>query len=323
MQRSAYFRAAISLLCASLACSNAASAQPGASSTFTGTWVMRLGERNLFVITIAPGAGGITGTFDGPAHYASTNSIFANISHSVRQDKIVRARIEGSVLHFTARNANDPADEDDYAMTVHGDKGSLTIDDLPANVVIEPRLLLRVAAGATVATDWQPNRAYTANDSDTPSSEMKAIFDEDQLVRQAQQIDWKTVTQTDADRREATRKLLEDGALHTGKDFEEAAFVFQHGDKPQDYLLAHTLAMVAVSKGDPTAIWIASATLDRYLQNIGQKQIFGTQFKSNAKGEWTQGPYDRDLVSDPLREDLGVPDQLTQEKQLKAYQSKK
>jgi hypothetical protein len=99
--------------------------------------------------------------------------------------------------------------------------------------------------------------------------------------------------------------------------------VFQHGDRPEDYLLAHTLAMVSVSKGDPTAIWIASATLDRYLEKIGQKQVFGTQFSSDLQHHWTQEPYDRDLVSDAIRQQLAVPIQALQEEQLKALQVQK
>jgi len=131
------------------------------------------------------------------------------------------------------------------------------------------------------------------------------------------------INRTDADRRAATRKLLSSGLLHTGRDYKEAAFVFQHGDSPADYLLAHTLAMIAVSKGDAMAIWIASATLDRYLQKIGQKQIFGAQFLSSSQTGWTQNPYDRDLISDELRQQLGVPSQASQELQLKAFANQK
>jgi hypothetical protein len=83
--------------------------------------------------------------------------------------------------------------------------------------------------------------------------------------------------------------------------------LFQHGDTSQDSLLAHTLAMVAVAKGASSALWIAAATLDRYLQKIGQPQIFGTQFQQDGKNDWSQDPFDRDLISDPLRQRLGVP----------------
>ena len=297
----------------------AAGAAPGASlQDFNGTWVMRLGERNFFVLTLSAVRGKVSGTFDQPAKFSSTNSIYANI-RGIRSDKVVAGHLDGNLLHFTVQNADDAADQDEYSLAVNGDRGELLIDGLPPGVVIEPRILERAPGGAQVATDWEPNRVYSATDSDVPCTEMKAIFDEDQRVRQSGHIDWTAVSRTDADRRDKTRKLLAAGALHTGRDYEEAAFVFQHGDAPQDYLLAHTLAMVAVSRGDATAIWIAAATLDRYLQRIGQKQIFGTQFNSDPKQNWTQEPYDRDLVSDALRQQLGVPGQATQARQLEAY----
>jgi hypothetical protein len=290
---------------------------------FAGTWVMRLGDRNMFVLMLAAEGADIRGSWDRPMKYASTNGAFSNMHGGVRRDAIVRSRLSDGVLHFTVQSVNDPKDEDTYAMTVNGDHATLVFDDIPPGVVVAPRLLERVAPGAKAATDWEPNRLYTPNDSDIPNAEMNTIFAEDQRVRMASDIDWKTVNRTDAERREQTRKLLAAGALHTAKDYEEAAFVFQHGDMPEDYLLAHTLAMVAVSKGDSTAIWIASATLDRYLEKIGQKQIFGTQFSSDSQHHWTQEPYDRNLVSDAIRQQLAVPTQTLQEEQLKAYQAQK
>jgi hypothetical protein len=294
-------------------------AQTGGLQEFAGTWAMRLGSRNLFVLTLVQEGDGVQGAFDRPAKFSHLNSIFIDMRGGVRHDKVDKSHFADGVLHLTIRNADDSSDEDSYAMTVNGNRAELAFDDLPPGIVVEARKFERAAAGAQVATDWEPNRAYVAGDSDVDSAEMKAIFDEDQRVRQGGPLPPQTVVRTDAERREQTRKLLAAGALHTGKDYEEAAFVFQHGDSPNDYLLAHTLAMVAVSKGDATAIWIASATLDRYLQKIGQKQVFGTQYSVDAKRNWTQEPYDRELVTDALREKLGVPSQALQAKQLDAY----
>jgi hypothetical protein len=81
--------------------------------------------------------------------------------------------------------------------------------------------------------------------------------------------------------------------------------------------------MIALSKGNAAAIWIAAATLDRYLQKSGQKQIFGTQFLTDPAMNWTQEPYDRRFLSDELREQLGVPPQALQAEQLKTYQAGK
>jgi hypothetical protein len=153
---------------------------------------------------------------------------------------------------------------------------------------------------------------------------MKRIFVEDQRVRQpGLRIDWNSVGKSDSERRLATMNLLNSGALHTSEDFTSAAFIFQHGSTPNDYLLAHTLAMVAVKKGNGDALWIATATLDRYLQSIKQPQIYGTQFPTPQDLPTTQEPYNRSLISDFLRRELGVPPLATQEDQLKKYDSER
>jgi hypothetical protein len=94
------------------------------------------------------------------------------------------------------------------------------------------------------------------------------------------------MTTNDVARRQRASQLLNQGVLQTGEDFHDAAFIFQHGDKADDYLLAHVLAMMAVSKGDQRSRWLAAATLDRYLQMIGQPQIFGTQFSERGYMEF-------------------------------------
>ena len=299
---------------------------PGAAhaaemKNFAGTWARRLGARNLFVLGLTEDGGSLRGSWERPVKFSSNGNGFANMRGGVRKDKVSQFRVVDGVLHFTVQNANDPKNVDAYVMRVDGARAMVMFDDLPADDVEEPDVFERVEVGATVALDWEPNRLYTARDSDVPNTEMEAIFKEDQRVRTVGKIDWEMVNKTDAERREQTRRLLAIGSLHTGKDFEEAAFVFQHGDSAGDYLLAHTLAMVAVSKGDATAVWIAAATLDRYLWKVGQKQVLGTQYSGDAKHEFTQEPYDRELVSDALREQLGVPSQALQLMQLKAYQS--
>ena len=83
--------------------------------------------------------------------------------------------------------------------------------------------------------------------------------------------------------------------------------------------MAHTLAMIAVARGEDSALWIATATLDRFLQSIGQPQVYGTQFKSGVNDEATQEPYNRDVIADELRRQLGVPSLAAQQEQLKYW----
>jgi hypothetical protein len=124
------------------------------------------------------------------------------------------------------------------------------------------------------------------------------------------------ITRDDAERRRQTQQLLDGGQLHTAEDFTRAAFVFQHGSTPEDFLLAHTLAMVAVARGNAGALWIASATLDRYLHVVGKPQVYGTQFTFEPNHSLTQEPFNRELVSDALRHQLDVPSLAEQRKQL-------
>jgi hypothetical protein len=287
---------------------------------FAGTWVMKFGERNLLVLKLVTEGEVVHGSLE-YAEFELKDSIISNV-RGIPRGNVSQARLSDGVLHLIVQDAGDPKDEVKFSMTVNGDRAELTLEDPRPGAVRQPHLLQRGPSDARMA-DWEPNRAYGPNDSDVPSAEMTAIYVADQQARGTAQIDWEIVGRVDAVRREQTRRLLSSGALHTGVDYEHAAYVFQHGASAADYLLAHTLAMVAVSKGDSVAIWIAAATMDRYLQKIGQKQILGTQFSKHSEHDWSQEPYDRDLISDALRQQLGVPTQAGQAQQLKAYQDQK
>jgi hypothetical protein len=115
---------------------------------------------------------------------------------------------------------------------------------------------------------------------------------------------------------------MDSGALRSGDDFWHAAFIFQHGDTPEDYLLAHSLAIVAAAHGRRDAAWIAAASLDRYLMRIGRKQVYGTQFVTPRGGSTTQEPYDRTTVSDALRIATGVPSLPFQDVQLQEMEAR-
>jgi hypothetical protein len=215
-----------------------------------------------------------------------------------------------------------PAEPDEFDMSlVNGNEATIQYVGVP----IEPWPFARLQSGPvpTVATDWDPQRSYSLKEETfTSNAEMRAIFDEDQKARQnwmsggISDAQWIVIGKEDAARREHTRTLLAHDQLHTSEDFRSAAFVFQHGDKPDDYLLAHTLAMIAVAKGDNGALWIASATLDRYLQSIHRPQIYGTQYVGK-QGKMTQGSFTSEFISDSLRAELGVPALANQQEQLK------
>ena len=126
--------------------------------------------------------------------------------------------------------------------------------------------------------------------------------------------------------------MLSLGEITTGSDLYEAAFVFQHGETAPDYLLAQVLALNALTKGFARAKWLSVATLDRYLQLIGQPQVFGTQYPFDPKlphpitngGRFsgrTQSPFDYSFLPTYLRSDFCVPDLEQQKKNLQTLNS--
>jgi len=151
--------------------------------------------------------------------------------------------------------------------------------------------------------------------------EMDAIFKADQADRSAHPINWAIVKPADERRRERTKQLLDTGALRTGDDFYDVAFVFQHGDASNDFLKAHLLAIIATAKGRPDAPWIAAATLDRYLQETGRPQMLGTQFSRTDDGKFTQEPYDRTVASDAMRKAIQIPSLAEQEVEKRGYET--
>jgi hypothetical protein len=148
------------------------------------------------------------------------------------------------------------------------------------------------------------------------------IYEADQKDREAPVggVDWKVVGPRDVARKRV-RELIEEGSVRTGKDYERAAMVFQHGDTPDDILFAHVLGVTSLGKGNARARWLAAASLDRYLHRVEQPQIFGTQFtnKEASRHEgWTMEPYNGQLLAASLLEANCVPDREHQAEMLNA-----
>jgi hypothetical protein len=138
----------------------------------------------------------------------------------------------------------------------------------------------------------------------------------------------------DVERLKQVKVLLQKGSIVTANDFRYAAILFQHGQKPDDYLMAHVLAIRALGLGDLSSQNLAAVTLDRYLQSIGRGQIFGSQYltesysyrlqhstekdvekKAAAKGDGdTLQPYEESLVPDSLRHAFCIPSLAEQKK---------
>lgn len=118
----------------------------------------------------------------------------------------------------------------------------------------------------------------------------------------------RAMSERDALRRRKARTLLDDGGAQTGEDLEAAALIFQHGDTPDDYQLAHELAALAAGRGRFGSL--PALAEDRFLQKIGRRQRFGSQLVQGRGGRWVAGPTDETgpaAVTDALRADFLVP----------------
>jgi len=153
-----------------------------------------------------------------------------------------------------------------------------------------------------IASTWACTAiAQQASPSSTENSALTQLFKVDQAARQGRDVDWTKLRAEDEERRKQVRHMLDAGEVRTAADYFHAALVFQHGEVPEDYLLAHILAGNAVILGNRDARWLSAATLDRYLNRTGKPQVFGTQFGPTRDAPLGQLPMKADLLSDNVR----------------------
>jgi hypothetical protein len=175
--------------------------------------------------------------------------------------------------------------------------------------VIFGGLLSAFAAGGIGGLAAAPRQ-----ERDSPASqdnqELARLYEQDQADRSPQEgrsIAWEAVGRRDRGREARVKALYGASEVRTGKDYHRAAMVLQHAPRPEDYLLAHELCVVALAKGERGACWLAAAAEDRFLMTIGRPQRFGTQYRSSGPDEpvrlYGVGPG----VTDELRREMGVP----------------
>jgi hypothetical protein len=141
------------------------------------------------------------------------------------------------------------------------------------------------------------------------NQELKGLCDQDQSDRtppNGKSIDWAKVGPRDQARLKRVKELYTQNFLKTANDYDCAATVLQHGQAPEDFLLAHEFWVVAISMGknDRETLSMAAASEDRFLMNIGRPQRFGTQLRSVGNGPITLYPVDGG-VTDELRRLMG------------------
>lgn len=155
-----------------------------------------------------------------------------------------------------------------------------------------------------------------AQEPDSSNRELASLVQADQREAQAlvkaggREEDLRVWVSAGAPRRELVRRLIRTGGLVTADDYVNGALLLQHGDSPEDFLLAHVLATIAGFKGSRTGRFLSAASLDRYLLNVGQPQAFGIQamrdFTKMATGCHRMTP-NLANVSDQIRKEYAYP----------------
>lgn len=269
-----------------------------------GRWVLTAEGRPLIIVDARPcrPRAKACGSLIRPASFRiSPTRAFAGVAGPARRLPIVSAVAKDGVLELSVAGLRQDRPADRFEIRpLDEDTASLSLVGLP----MAPFALKRASADETVAARWDSSESYRVDEHLADEPLLARLFEEDQSARQGRQAPDSTERQRDAARRADARQLLESGRVRTGLDFERAAFLFQHGDDPADYLLAHSLAMAAIAKGRETALWIASASMDRYLLATGRPQVFGTQRSGNARAL----PADDKLIPKAVKEALGVAD---------------
>lgn len=250
---------------------------PALAADPRGTWALRAGDSTIMLFKVARTPSGWSGEWMEPAHYDSDGNSFSNVSGPVERKKATTARaVPGGGVELTFGHQPGTIPN----VFVIRARGASTADLDFIAFGSEHATLTRATLGQRLG-GWDRSRVYVRTIDRPTNAEMTAIFDADQADRQrGPNIDWKIVGPADQRRQARTQAMLDAGLLHSGEDYYHAAFVFQHGSEPGDYLKAHALAVIAAARGKPSAAWIAAATLDRYLQSIGQPQVYGTQFQT-------------------------------------------
>ncbi|AGC44058.1 hypothetical protein MYSTI_02742 [Myxococcus stipitatus DSM 14675] len=140
---------------------------------------------------------------------------------------------------------------------------------------------------AEAVAQTKANKAATLKGA---NEELLGIYEADQGDRMGPDVtklDWKVVSARDEARRARVKQILDGGGAKVALDYFHAAMVFQHGKEVADFQRSHSLAVKA-SELDPAlkqARWLAAASKDRELMNLGKPQLYGTQFRV-VEGKW-------------------------------------
>lgn len=319
------FRRTLAFLFAPLLVAWLALNSPAGAKDLAGSWAVKAGGITIFRFDLSHDRGSWDARWSRPEKFNFDGEGFKSVSGPVIILQASRVKVSGIDVEMTFPDASSPEDGGDSMPDIfkihRTSAGQTELEYVGAGF---PPFSLIADSSPQLTASWAPDRVYTIEIVRQTNPEMTAIFEADQADRKTTpHISRNQMRSSDTARRLRVKELMDSGALDSGDDYYHAAFIFQHGISADDILTAHILAMAAISRGKSSAAWIASATLDRYLQTIGRPQVLGTQFKMREDGAVDQEPYLPMLIPDSLRRALNVPtvdEQKAQREQIQRSQ---
>jgi len=142
----------------------------------------------------------------------------------------------------------------------------------------------------------------------SPDEEMARLRDADQAIRQGpmptDEVGIRNIEVQERQRRDPARALLREDRLVDAHSYDAAALIFQHGEAPDDLLVARELALLACFR-KATYGNMPFLAEDRFLVRLGRPQRFGSQYRDRQR-EAVQEKGDS-AVTDALRLDAFLP----------------
>lgn len=154
------------------------------------------------------------------------------------------------------------------------------------------------------------------------NKELQKLFENDQKERQGA-IDWQILLKNDELRRKRVMELLNSDKIKTAKDYENAAWIFQHGNDTISSGMAIKMIKKAIKIDSTVNKWLLAAAIDRDLMRKKKPQIYGTQYLYGADKKITLYELDTTKVTDAERRKYGVETLGEIRLKLKMFQKKK
>jgi tetratricopeptide (TPR) repeat protein len=155
------------------------------------------------------------------------------------------------------------------------------------------------------------------------NAELQEIYNFDQSDRTTDEYDWPQISIRDSLRELRVLELLDSNKVITGKDYENAAMIFQHGDDSTSYRMVINLMKKAIVLDSTTNKWLLAAGIDRELMSRDEPQIYGTQFLKKIQEDGSWGPWERykldsTIITDKERAEFNV-ESLAEQKEKVRY----